>query len=93
MELSERDPEKVLARFEYPIRPIEKGYNNRTLYINLSGNIISSKPVSDEMKRIFTGGRGFDLCLLWNATKERTRWNDPQNEICIACGPLGGTAL
>jgi len=45
------------------------------------------------MKRIFTGGRGFDLWLLWNATKERTRWNDPQNEICIACGPLGGTAL
>ncbi len=93
MELSERDPEKVLARFEYPIRRIEKGYNNRTLYVNLSDNTIQSKPVSDEMKRIFTGGKGFGLWLLWNGTGKNVKWNDTENEICIACGPLGGTTL
>jgi len=89
----ERDQKKALLRFDYPIAQIENGYTNRTLYINLSDKKISSKPVSDEMKRIFTGGRGFDLWLLWNATSEKTKWNDPQNEICIACGPLGGTTL
>jgi aldehyde:ferredoxin oxidoreductase len=89
----ERGHKKELRRFEYPLGPIERGYNNRTLYINLSDNKILSKPVTDEMKRLFTGGRGFDLWLLWNATHEKTRWNDPENEICIACGPLGGTAL
>ena len=89
----ERDTTKELTRFEYPISPVEKGYNNKTLYINVSDNKIMSKPVTDEMKRIFTGGRGFDLWLLWNAIKEKTKWNDPENEICIACGPLGGTTL
>jgi len=89
----ERGHKKELRRFEYPLGPIEKGYNNRTLYINLSDNTILSKPVTDEMKRLFTGGRGFDLWLLWNATHEKTRWNDPENEICIACGPLGGTTV
>ena len=89
----ERDQEKELQRFEYPIRPIEKGYNNRTLNVNLSDNTIQSKPVSDEMKRIFTGGKGFGLWLLWNGTGKNVKWNDTENEICIACGPLGGTTL
>jgi len=93
MESSERDHKKELARFDYPTRPVERGYNNKTLYIDISDNKISSKPVTDEMKRIFTGGRGFDLWLLWNAISEKTKWNDPENEICIACGPLGGNPL
>ena len=93
MESSERDHKKELARFDYPTRPVERGYNNRTLYINLSDNKISSKPVTDEMKRIFTGGRGFGLWLLWNAVNKKIKWNDPANEICVACGPLGGTTL
>ena len=93
MNSSQRNPIKELARFEYPLRPIEKGYNNRTLYVNLTDNTITSKSVSDEMKRTFIGGRGFDLWLLWNATHPRLKWSDPENEICIACGPLGGTTI
>ena len=89
----EKNTTKELTRFEYPISPVERGYNNKTLYINISDNKIVSKPVTDEMKRIFTGGRGFGLWLLWNAIKDKTKWNDPANEICIACGPLGGTTL
>jgi len=81
------------ARFEYPLLPIEKGYNNRTLSVNLTDKAIKSKPVSDEMKRTFIGGKGFDLWLLWNGTHEKTAWSNPENELCIACGPLGGTTL
>ncbi|HUT70670.1 MAG TPA: aldehyde ferredoxin oxidoreductase C-terminal domain-containing protein [Desulfatiglandales bacterium] len=88
-----RDDRRELGRFDYSLSPVERGYTNRTLYINLSHMKISSKPVSDEMKKVFTGGRGFDLWLLWNGTGEKTTWNDPKNEICIACGPLGGTTL
>jgi aldehyde:ferredoxin oxidoreductase len=43
------------------------------------------------MERIFVGGRGFGLRLLWNAVTQRTRWNDPENEIIISSGPIGGT--
>ncbi|MBE0513099.1 aldehyde:ferredoxin oxidoreductase, partial [Candidatus Bathyarchaeota archaeon] len=84
-----------IAHFEYDLRKIDKGYNNRTLYINLADMAIASKPVTKETKELFIGGRGFNLWLLWNALpKDRiVKWNDPENEVCIACGPLGGTTM
>ncbi|MGQ9551666.1 MAG: aldehyde ferredoxin oxidoreductase family protein [Candidatus Bathycorpusculaceae bacterium] len=83
------------AEFKYEPSKVEKGYNNRTLYVNVSTLKISSKPVSQVMKDKFTGGRGFNLWLLWNALpKDRIiKWDDPENEVCIACGPLGGTPV
>jgi aldehyde:ferredoxin oxidoreductase len=48
------------------------------------------KDVSDEMIAKFTGGRGFDLKLLWDAVTEDTKWNDPENEWVVAGGPLCG---
>ena len=85
----------TFAHFEYDLRKIDKGYNNRTLYINLADMAIASKPVTKETKELFIGGRGFNLWLLWNALpKDRiVKWNDPENEVCIACGPLGGTTM
>jgi len=70
---------------------IDKGYANQTLYIDLSGPEMAIKPVSKSMKDIFIGGKGFDLWLLWQAVTPKTRWNDPENTICIASGPMGGT--
>jgi len=81
---------KLLAEFNYQLRPVERGYANRTLYINLSENTITEKQVTQQMKDIFTGGRGFGLWLLWNAVDGDTRWDDPQNELIIANGPIGG---
>ena len=80
------------ADFKYQLRKLERGYNNRTLYVNLSEMKIMSEPVSEKMKETFTGGRGFDLWLLWNSLpKDRIiKWDDPENEVCLACGPLGG---
>jgi aldehyde:ferredoxin oxidoreductase len=85
----------TLAQFTYDLKKVEKGYNNRTLYVNLSRMEIASKPVSEDMKEIFVGGRGFDLWLLWNALPKDhvTRWDDEENELCISCGPLGGTPV
>jgi aldehyde:ferredoxin oxidoreductase len=85
----------VLTQFTYKPGRVERGYNNRTLYVNLSDMKIASKPVSAEMKEKFTGGRGFNLWLLWNALpKDRiAKWDDPENEICLAAGPLGGTPV
>jgi len=80
------------ASFRYQSRKLERGYNNRTLYVNLSEMKIMSKPVSEKMKETFTGGRGFDLWLLWNSLPKDhiITWDEPENEVCLACGPLGG---
>jgi len=84
-----------IAKWTYKPSTIDRGYNHRTLHVNLSSNEIKEKPVDQRMKETFTGGKGFDLWLLWNSLpKDRvTKWDDPANEICIACGPLGGTTL
>lgn len=85
-----KNQHKLLKEWTYTLAPIDKGYNNRTLYINLSDNTIKEKPVSEEMKAKFTGGKGFGLKLLWDATKPTTKWNDPENEIIINTGPICG---
>jgi aldehyde:ferredoxin oxidoreductase len=82
---------KVLAEFTYEPGTVERGYAGRTLYVNLSDKAIASKPVTGQMKDIFIGGRGFGLRLLWDAVTPDTKWDDPENEIVISSGPLGGT--
>jgi len=82
--------QKLLKTWSYDWHPIERGYNNRTLYINVGSHEVSEKPVSQEMKDKFIGGKGFGLRLLWDATKADTRWDDPENEIIISPGPIGG---
>jgi len=70
---------------------IDRGYANQSLCVNLSTNDISIKPISAETKKVFIGGKGFDLWLLWHAVYGTTKWNDPENAVCIASGPMGGT--
>ncbi len=86
-----RAAHKVLAEFIYEPSAVVKGYSNQTLYINLDNNTIQAKPVTDQMKDIFIGGRGFGLWYLWNAVTPQTKWDSPENEIVISSGPLGGT--
>lgn len=85
-----KNSHKLLKQFRYTWKPIEKGYNNRTLYVNVGNLDVREKPVTEEMKEKFTGGKGFGLKLLWDATKPDTRWNDPENEIVINTGPICG---
>ena len=54
-----RQAHKVLAEWRYELRPVERGYANRTLYVNLSDNSVAAKPVTRAMKDTFTGGKGF----------------------------------
>ncbi|MHA1467275.1 MAG: aldehyde ferredoxin oxidoreductase family protein [Promethearchaeota archaeon] len=83
----------ILAELKYEHQDMERGYTNRTLYINLTTNEIKIKPVTNEMKEKFIGGRGFDLWLMWNSLpKDRVvKWDDTENEICWATGPLGAS--
>ena len=81
---------KLLKEWKYELREIDKGYNNRTLYVNIGSKEISEKPVSKLMKDKFVGGKGFGLKLLWDGTKPTTKWDDPENEIIISGGPICG---
>ena len=85
-----KEKHKLITTYKYTWAPIDKGYNNRTLYVNVGTSLIKEKPVTQEMKDKFIGGKGFDLRLLWDATQPDTKWNDPDNEIVISGGPCCG---
>lgn len=85
-----KEGHKLLAEYKYELGKVDRGYTDRTLYINITDNKIESKAVSQMMKEKFVGGKGFGLWYLWNATKSDTKWDDPENEIIIAGGPVCG---
>ena len=55
---------KLLSEYSYELSEIERGYNNRTLYINLDDNSVKEKTVTAEMK---TGGLAMENFgeLIW----------------------------
>ncbi|MDD3641875.1 MAG: NAD(P)H-dependent oxidoreductase subunit E [Candidatus Krumholzibacteria bacterium] len=82
---------RVLARLDFEVVPLERGYANRWLRVDVSNNDISIRPVDERMKELWTGGKGFDLWLTFNEVDGTTRWDSPENPICFSPGPLGGT--
>jgi aldehyde:ferredoxin oxidoreductase len=80
-----------LTEYKYELGQIVRGYNSRSLYINVDTLEIKEKEITQEMKDKFIGGKGFGLKLLWDGVKDDTKWNDPENEIVISGGPVCGT--
>ncbi|MBN2666390.1 MAG: hypothetical protein JXR67_07755 [Bacteroidales bacterium] len=70
--------------------PLDKGYTDKILYVNVGETDIREKDVPPVMKEKFIGGKGYGLRLLWDATLPDTKWDDPENEIIISSGPIGG---
>jgi len=80
----------TIATYRYTPSPIEKGYSNKRLHINLSQLTIQEHPIPENIKNVFIGGKGYGLWYLWHATQPTTKWNDPDNEICFCNGPIMG---
>ncbi len=85
-----RKMHKKLHESSFEPKGIYRGYADRSLYINLSTNEVKVKQISEDMKKKFTGGRGYGMKYLWDAVNPDTRWDSPENEIIIAQGPIGG---
>ena len=85
-----REQRKRVAGWEYKWTPLDKGYTDKILYINVGTPEIREKNVPPVMKEKFIGGKGYGLRLLWDATAPSTKWDDPENEIIISSGPIGG---
>lgn len=81
---------EMLKAWPYKWTALERGYTDKVLHINLSENQITEKVVPPVVKEKFIGGRGYGLRYLWDATNPDTKWNDPENEIVISSGPIGG---
>lgn len=86
-----REAHRVLCDFPFEIKELSKGYSDRILRIDLDKNEITIQPVTQQMKDLWTGGKGFDLWLMFKEIDKNTKWDSPNNPICFSPGPLGGT--
>jgi aldehyde:ferredoxin oxidoreductase len=74
----------------YNKRPIQRGYTNRILHVDLSTGAITAPELDIQVRDYFLGGRSLGLYLLHKATTSRTKAMDPENPLILANGPLGG---
>ncbi|MFO7721683.1 MAG: aldehyde ferredoxin oxidoreductase C-terminal domain-containing protein [Bacteroidales bacterium] len=81
---------RLLKEVDYTVTPLDKGYTDKILHINLATLEPTIKEVPALMKEKFIGGRGYGLKLLWDATTPTTKWDDPENEVVISPGPIAG---
>ena len=86
-----RAAHRVLAALDYLPGRVERGYAGRTLHVDVSANRIETRPVTEYMQDRFTGGKGFDLYLMWHSIPGPIAWDDPRNGLYFSAGPLGGT--
>ena len=82
---------QVLCDFKFEVKELQKGYADRTLRIDLDKNEIEIQPVTQQMKDLWVGGKGFDLWLMLQEINKETKWDSHENAICFSSGPLGGT--
>lgn len=81
---------RTLTKKFYKKQEVKRGCADQIARVNVSSNQISVDSVGEKVKQVFTGGKGFGLWLLWNSVNEKTKWNDSENALCVASGPLGG---
>jgi len=86
-----RNAHRIISEFDFEPKELKKGYADRTLRIDVSTGEIVTRPVSEQMKQLWTGGKGFDMWLTFQEINENTKWDSPENPICMSSGPLGGT--
>lgn len=80
----------LFKSIHYKKAEINRGYTDRLLAIDLSSKEISVKEIPAEMRRMFVGGRGYCLKLVYDGTTPATRYNSPENVLALAGGPFCG---
>lgn len=85
-----KNKRSIIASFPYTWKPMERGYSDQSLYVNVGTRKVEVRPIAPETREIFIGGKGYGLRMLWDAVTPTTKWQDPENEIVISGGPCSG---
>jgi len=68
----------------------DRGYTNQLLKVDLTSEKITAQNIPDDTRRMFVGGRGYCLKLVYDGTTATTRYDSPENVLALAGGPLCG---
>ena len=64
--------------------------NRKIAYVNLSKGKTSQEPVPKTIRKLYLGGRGIDMYLLYNHLQPRIDPMGPENVLLVGAGLLGG---
>jgi aldehyde:ferredoxin oxidoreductase len=68
-----------------------KGYAGNILRVNLSTGEATTEPLSEELVRLFVGGRGIAAKILYDELEPGIDPLSPSNKLIFTAGPLAGT--
>lgn len=63
------------------------------LRVHLSEGKISKEIIDENTLRKYLGGTGIGIFYLYKEVLPAVQWNNPENRIILASGPLGGTKV
>ena len=69
------------------------GYMGKILRVDLTSGALKDEPLQPEMAEQYLGGTGFGAEFLYREVPPGVEWDDPQNRIIMASGPVGGTTV
>lgn len=68
-----------------------KGYAGRVLEVDLKNRSFVFKPLDEETARLYIGGKGYGVRLLYDMTAAGVDPLGPENPLIFATGPLNGS--
>ena len=72
-------------------KEVDMALNRKIAYIDLSSGKIETKPIPLEIRKMFLGGRGLDMYLMYNHIKPGIDPLGPDNVALVSAGILVGT--
>ena len=82
---------KNMDILEYTPKLPEMGYTNKILWVNLGKESSAEiQDVTEKMRMLYQGGRGYAIKLLYDHTDETTDPMGPENLLIISRGPMTG---
>lgn len=69
------------------------GYMGKVLRVNLTNGSIQEESLDPEVAEKYLGGSGFGAEVLYREVPPGVEWDDPENRIIMASGPMGGAPI
>ncbi|MBF8267040.1 MAG: aldehyde:ferredoxin oxidoreductase [Dehalococcoidia bacterium] len=69
------------------------GYAGKFLRVDLTREKLTDEVFDEATLRAYVGGTGIGAKVLYDEVPPGVAWNDPENRVILASGPLGGSTI
>jgi aldehyde:ferredoxin oxidoreductase len=69
------------------------GYMGKLLRVDLTTGTLQDEPLAPALVENYLGGTGFGADYLYREVPPGVAWDDPENRLILASGPMGGTTV